>query len=152
MFLKIITTKIKALFFYFLSLIRHALCCFRRRRRPSSDGVPLTHVGVVSNSARTSNEEWTDWNVAFNESKPHTVQDHIEIYRKQLAAARQAQEEDATRKQEEEDLFGDMKPKITKQKKVFVDKSQPEQRNSNRLSLAPDELGITVGVIIVNNK
>lgn len=146
MFLRIITTKTKALFFFFLSLIRRALCCFRRRRRPSGDGEPLTHVGVVSSSARTPNEppqEWTDWNVSFNESKPNTVQDHIEMYRKQLAAARQAQEE---KPEEQRDLFGDMAPKITKQKKVFVDKSQSEGINSNRLSLAPDELGVTIRV------
>lgn len=142
MFVRIITTKIKALFFFFLSLLRRALCCFRRRRRPSGDGVPLTHVGIVSNNDVT--QEWTDWNVPFNETKPNTVQDHIEIYRKQLAAARLAHEEEEEKV--DEDLFGDMAPKITRQKKVFVDHSQPENVNSNRLSLAPDELGITVVV------
>lgn len=145
MFIQIIITKIKALFFFFLSLIRRALCCFRRRRRASGDGVPLTHVGVVSNSANETTQEWTDWNIPFNEAKPNTVQDHIEIYRKQLAAARQAYEEEV---QVEEDLFGDMAPKITRQKKIFVDNSQLEQDNTNRLSLAPDELGVTVVVSI----
>lgn len=146
MFLRIITTKIKAIFFFFLSLLRRALCCFRRRRRPSTDAVPLTHVGVVS-SNKTPSEEWTDWNVAFNETKPNTVQDHIEIYRKQLAAARQAREEET--QQEEQDLFGDMAPKITRQKKVFVDHSQPTEQvnSSSRLSLEPDALGVTVAVL-----
>lgn len=152
MFLRIIITKVKALFFFFFSLIRRALCCFRRRRRPSGDGVPLTHVGVVSNSAKTPNEEWTDWNVAFNESKPNTVQDHIEIYRKQLAAARQAQLEAEKQAAEEEDLFGDMAPKITRQKKVFVDNSQQGEQmgpSSRLLSLEPDELGLTAVVVFV---
>lgn len=123
------------------------MCCFRRRRRPSCDGEPLTHVGVVSSSAKTSNEphEWTDWNDTCNESRPITVQDQIEMYRKQLAVARQAQEE---KPEEQTDLFGDMTPKITKQKKVFVDKSQSEGINSNRLSLAPDELGVPIRVLI----
>lgn len=149
MFVKIVIAKMKALFFFFLSLIRRALCCFRRRRRPSGDGVPLTHVGIVSSSAKgpgDTSQEWTDWNINFREAQPNTVQDHIEMYRKQLAAARQAQEE---KSDNEADLFGDMAPKITKQKKVFVDKSQPERITSNLLSLAPDELGVTIRVIIV---
>lgn len=63
------------------------------------------------------------------------------MYRKQTLAARQAQEEKA---EEDEDLFGDMAPKITKQKRVFLDAGQLERSGSNRLSLAPDELGVTV--------
>lgn len=139
--MRIIFTKLRGLVFFIISLFRKALCCFKRRRRSSCDSVPLTHVGIVSdqNPISSDTQEWTEWDHSANLSqdpKTRTIQQQIEMYRQQTIAAHQIREE--SQETNEEDLFNDMAPKITRQKKVFVSTSTQDKTKSDRFALDPN--------------
>lgn len=153
MAVKVIINKFKTLILFVISLFRKALCCIRPRRRLSRDSVPLTHVGIVPNQEYGMNsinefQEWSEWDNSvdnFGDPKTRTIQQQIEIYRKQAVAARQMQNEQGDDQQE--DLFGDMAPQITKQKKVFVSVDSPNNGNSARFNMEPD-LDVNVSIFL----
>lgn len=138
----IVFNKIKSFILVFLNLFRRALCCFRRRRRNSCDTVPLTHVGVVSNDntiQQSGAESWSDW----DDDKPKTVQDHIEMYRKQ--ACTKVEEPTV---EEEQNFFEDMAPKITKTSKIYVSKDNENVSSGSRLNFSGDNVTILVNVFM----
>lgn len=131
MVLALIGNKLKHFFLFFVGLFRRALCCFRRRRRPSFDAVPLTDVGVVSNSQNVDLEGW-NWEERPDFSEPKTVQDHIDLYRKKKSEAQKQAEEGAP-----ENFFEDMTPRITRQTKVLVNTGRMEGETTNGLNFVP---------------
>lgn len=140
MALSVIFKKLKSFLLFFVAIWKRALCCFRRRRRPS-EFVPLTQIGIISNQDNQSSEEhWGNWNeqIVIPTCKPTTVQEHIEFYRQQAIAARQVQEESTI----QENFFEDMAPTITRQKKLFVNKKNEDNSNTNRLSLSPEGVNV----------
>lgn len=145
----IILNKLKSLILFLIATLRRALCCLRRRRRMSlNDDDQLTHVGVVSNQAVNEFEDWSTWNdMMENNKQPQTVQEHIDHYRKkqaQIVSEQQNQDNDTV----EEDLFGDMVPKITKQTKLLINNSTNlEMSNKQNFSLAPENVAYFVCVI-----
>lgn len=151
MALQFIVQRLKSLFLFFIGIFRRALCCFRRKRHPSFDSIPLTAIGVVPNNAINGNadfETWNSWDDASKTKddtyKPNTVQEHIELYRQQALVAKQK----STDEEEEiqENFFEDMTPRITRQTKVFLnhDENDPSRSVSSRLSLNPQGIVATV--------
>lgn len=139
--MRIIFTKLRGLVFFIITLFKRALCCFKRRRRSSCDSVPLTHVGIVPDQGPIPNEpqEWTEWDHSSNPSqdpKTRTIQQQIEMYRQQTIAAHQVRDEPGGTN--EEDLFNDMAPNITRQKKVFVSTSAQDKARGDRFALDPN--------------
>ncbi|KAG5865501.1 hypothetical protein JTB14_035525 [Gonioctena quinquepunctata] len=116
MILTIVSNKIKSFIFIFVNLFRRALCCLRRRRRSSCDSVPLTHV--ISNIEEQNHDiqNWGNWEDSVPKESPQTVQDHIELYRKQNSKVGSVSPDP----EEDLNLFEDMAPRITKQKKVLI--------------------------------
>lgn len=142
MIVAVLLNKIKTFIFIFVNIVRRALCCFRRRRRSSCESVPLTHV--VSNSEEGTNnfQTWEDWDTA-NDHKEKTVQDHIEMYRKQTQILRQAKNE--LEPEEQLNFFEDMTPNITKQTKVLINTDQSGSfKQSNRLNFVEDSINAIV--------
>lgn len=139
--------KITSFLLFIINLIKRALCCFRRRRR-LSEFTPLTHVGVVANDevATSELENWNDWNDHTNSKSPppNTIQEHINYYRQQAIASRQVQSKEL---EVQENFFEDMTPTITKQTKVLINKNK-EEGQQNRLSLVPENVNITVSILI----
>uniref|UniRef100_A0A6M2DXN5 Putative receptor-binding cancer antigen n=1 Tax=Xenopsylla cheopis TaxID=163159 RepID=A0A6M2DXN5_XENCH len=115
--MSLLITKLKGLFLIILSVFRRALCCFRKRRRNSHcESEILTTIGIVpaySNTTETKikpdDQNWNSW-----EEKPVTIQDHIERYRQQRIAIKEASPEPVP------DYFQDMTPKLTRQPKVLI--------------------------------
>ncbi|KAJ8940953.1 hypothetical protein NQ318_006804 [Aromia moschata] len=140
MIVTVLLNKIKSLLLIFANLFRRALCCFRRRRRSSCDTVPLTHV--ISNSEQEGKAEFQNWGEWEDcDSKPKTVQDHIELYRKQ--AEKLKQQQDAPDSEEQLNFFEDMAPKITRQTKVLIDTGHCEGGGaSNRLNFIEDAVSV----------
>lgn len=164
-FIIFIFNRIKSLCLIFIGLWRRALCCFRRKRRPSCDALPLTTVHVVNNcSTNTRNTEnesdmnsWRNWDEESKNKTPNTIQEHIEFYRQQAIAARtqqlQQDVEDQTHA-EIEHYFEDMKPKFTGQTKILIKNgaadsvntpSQFHTQETNRLSLNPEMISTING-------
>ncbi|KAJ8984754.1 hypothetical protein NQ317_005019 [Molorchus minor] len=124
MVLGLILNKLKSFILIFVNLFRRALCCFRRRRRSSCDSVPLTHV--VSNN-EDGLQKWGDWEDTTANNKPKTVQDHIDLYRKQAELSRKQQES----------------PDAEEQTKILINTSQSEHATSqNRLNVVDDSLNV----------
>ncbi|XP_018564205.1 uncharacterized protein LOC108905705 [Anoplophora glabripennis] len=139
MIVAVLLNKIKSFIFVFVNIFRRALCCFRRRRRSSCESVPLTHV--VSNSEETKNnfQTWEDWGDHANDRKEKTVQDHIEMYRKQTQILKQSKGEEEP--EEQLNFFEDMTPNITKQTKVLISTNQGgDFKQSNRLNFVEDSV------------
>ncbi|KAJ8937373.1 hypothetical protein NQ314_011921 [Rhamnusium bicolor] len=139
MILTVLLNKIKSFILIFVNLFRRALCCLRGRRRSSCDSVPLTHVISNGEEAKGDFQNWGDWEDTGANSKPKTVHDHIELYRKQAQVARQGQE--SPDPEEQLNFFEDMTPKITKQTKILINTNQGESGNSlNRLNFVEDSV------------
>lgn len=121
MLIKMLVTKLKSFVLFFVNIFRRALCCFRRRRRPSTDAEPLVNIVVTKNDGEQDGDMWNDWE--FKNKKPSNVQEHIEYYRQQQAKQLKQQTEEELVEEEPVDLFGDMAPKITKQQKLLISNS-----------------------------
>ncbi|CAH1970347.1 unnamed protein product [Acanthoscelides obtectus] len=133
MIFSVVITKLKSLVLLLVNLFGRALCCFKRRRRDSnSECVPLTHV--VSGRGEESFQNW-EWEDNLAQKEPKTVQDHIELYRKQKTQAVLLKESNEA--EEQLNFFEDMTPKITKQTKILLNTGQQEanKTSGNRLSL-----------------
>lgn len=50
MAVEFIVNRVKAFLLFILGILRRAMCCLRRRRRSSCDSIPLSTIGVVSNT------------------------------------------------------------------------------------------------------
>lgn len=136
--------KLKSLILYIIAAFRRALCCFRRRRQVSCDADQLTHVGVVSN--QNEFENWSEWEqTQLDCRKPESIQEHIELYRKQKTQA--ILEQSKENELNEQDFFGDMAPKITRQKKVLIATNNPENISNHNLSLVPDNVTYLVSFL-----
>lgn len=140
MAITIILTKVKTLVLFFITLFKRALCCFHRRRYSSGENVPLTHVDIVSNFEKCTDtsQSWEPWDKDIcesNDGRVRTVDEQIELYRKQAAAACQPQEVS-----EEEYFFDDMEPKITKQKKVLLNTASQGRNDTSRLTVDVDRM------------
>lgn len=132
----LIVGKLKAIFVFFVGLFRRVICCFRKRRRLSTDE-PLTYVGVVKNQYSNNDlERWEEWkdNEYQIDKKPSTVEEHIQLYRMQQV--QQPVEE------VQPDFFEDMTPKITKQTKIVLNVNNQQGGRSNNLSLIPNNVHI----------
>ena len=81
--------------------------------------------------------------------KPKTTSDHIAAYRQQVTAVRQPSvpEEEP---EPEPDLFADMAPEIKRQRRIFVGKDSPSQRQSSRLAAENIDPLITMGSELEN--
>lgn len=139
-----ILQKLKSLLLFIVGLFRRALCCFRRKRHPSCDSIPLTAIGIVPNNAMNGSEfeSWGNWEdpasqIKSDTFKPNSIQEHIEQYRQQKAMlARQKQAESGEEKQE--NFFEDMTPKITRQTKVYLNNEENDPSMiQSRLLLNP---------------
>ncbi|VEN36039.1 unnamed protein product [Callosobruchus maculatus] len=133
MIISVVVNKIKCLILLIVNLFRRALCCFKRRRRDSnSECEPLTHV--VSGRDEESFQNW-EWEENLAHKEPKTVQDHIELYRKQKTQA--VKSKDWNELEEQLNFFEDMTPNITKQMKVVLNTNQHHETNQssgNRLN------------------
>lgn len=142
MIVLILLNKLKSFLLIFVHLFNRALCCIRRKRRPSfsDDSVPLTHVGVISDrNPMDDASNWTDWGAENDLQHPQTVQDHIELYRKQKAIAQQNLNET---NDENLNFFEDMTPKIQRPPKLFIPTTSgagsAHGQFNNRLNFAGD--------------
>ena len=156
--------RLKILFFHLLGYLKRALCCFSRRRRESTDHVPLTGVGVIPSSAPPEEESWGQWEtlnapecvLTYQEQrKPCDIQEHIEMYRQQtMALARKASEEQEI-VEPEANYFQDMTPTITKPKKIYVSnarkqKETPSASLSLGVQMVPVDDGAELGEWVEN--
>lgn len=144
-----IIQKLKAALLFLLGLFRRSLCCFRRRRKMSTDVVPLTGVGVVP-SSQTQNDSkaddltnWNSWDDPGQAKAPQTVQEHIQLYRSQLGGQQQP---DVQPEQPQMDFFQDMEPHIKKPPKVVLRPKESSQLNRlafnpSTESILPDDSG-----------
>ena len=83
----------------------------------------------VAEGSKWEDDDWDSCEVVVDKPNiPQTTSDHIAAYRQHVAVARQASVTEE--KEQEQDLFSDMTPSIKKQKKIFVGKESPSQRNS----------------------
>lgn len=140
MIVAVLLNKIKSFIFIFVNIFRRALCCFRRRRRSSCESVPLTHVVSNNEEGKQALQTWDDWG---DDRKEKTVQDHIEMYRKQTQVLRQSKSESDS--EEQLNFFEDMTPNITKQTKVLISTDQGGSfKNSNRLNFVEDSISAVV--------
>lgn len=145
--------KLKSFLLFFVGLFRRALCCFRRKRRPSSDSIPLLAVGVVPNNSVNGcadMENWNNWDESNRTeiTKPNSIQQHIEMYRQQTLLARQKSTE--SQEETQENFFEDMAPRITRQTKIFLNSDENNEMNvSSRLSLNPQGIIATVCYILI---
>ena len=148
--------KIKSVILGALNLISKILCCIKKRRRSSDLGIPVNNPNATSKFSNEVGGEtnWDDWDsceVVIDKSNipeaPKTTSDHIAAYRQHVAVARQNSVTEEEKP--EEDLFSDMAPEIKKQKKVFVGKESPSQRQS-RLSAQNVDPIITMGAELGN--
>lgn len=145
--------KIKSIILGVLHLINRIMCCIKKRRLSSDSGIPL-HMDNGANKSSSFTEE-TSWDeewdscevVVDNPSVPKTTNDHIAAYRQHVAVARQKSVSEE--KEVEPDLFSDMAPQIKKQKKVFVGKESPTQRQSRLSALNTDPI-MTMGAELGN--
>lgn len=142
--------KLKSFILFFIGIFRRALCCFRRKRHPSCDSIPLTTIGVIPNNAAEF-ESWNSWEDTANSIKsdtfkPNSVQDHIEQYRHQKAML--ARQKSESRETEQENFFEDMTPKITRQTKVYLnsDDNDNSRNVTSRLALNPQGIIPTVSI------
>ena len=125
----------------------------KKRRLSSDSGIPLHMDNGADKSKSFTDEPWDDddWDscevVVDKPNVPQTTNDHIAAYRQHVAVARQASVSEE--KELEPDLFSDMAPQIKKQKKVFVGKESPNQRQS-RLSAQNTDPIITMGAELGN--
>lgn len=148
MILRLLLTKLKSFFLVFINIFNRALCCFRKRRRSVCDGIQLTHVGVVSNNDKGDFQNWSDSWDENSINEPKTIQDHIDLYRKQKQTAKQQLENEQLQQQTEQlSFFDDMAPKITKQTKILInsDRKDKSRMVTNRLNFTGDESDIIVG-------
>nr|CAH7728635.1 unnamed protein product [Callosobruchus chinensis] len=133
MIISVVVNIIKCLIALVANLFRRVLCCFKRRRRDSnSECEPLTHV--VSSGDEESFQNW-EWEEKLAHKEPKTVQDHIELYRKQKTQAVLSKESNEL--EEQLNFFEDMTPHITKQMKVVLDTNEQHKANQtsgNRLN------------------
>lgn len=147
MIVGILLNKIKSFIFIFVNIFRRALCCFRRRRRSSCDSVPLTHVISNSEDTKANLQTWDDWG---DDHKEKTVQDYIEMYRKQTQVLRKKSEEGET--EEQLNFFEDMTPNITKQTKVLINTEHGGgSGRSNRLNFEEDSISAVVSKHLKRN-
>ncbi|PSN30667.1 hypothetical protein C0J52_28039 [Blattella germanica] len=87
--------RLKALFLLVIGIIKRGLCCFRRRRRPSGELIPLTTVGVVPNNYVSLEDRggqdlqsWNSWDdnpvsIVTERTQENPVQQKIDLYRQQ---------------------------------------------------------------------
>ena len=93
-------------------------------------------------------DDWDSCEVVVDKPNiPQTTSDHIAAYRQHVEVARQASVTEE--KEMEPDLFSDMAPSIKKQKKIFVGKKNPSQRE-NRLSAQNTDPINTMGAELGN--
>lgn len=79
----------------------------------------------------------------MNDRKEKTVQDHIEMYRKQAHTLKQSKAEPET--EEQLNFFEDMTPNITRQTKLFINTDQGGGfKHSNRLNFVEDSISAIV--------
>ncbi|KAJ8914282.1 hypothetical protein NQ315_011016 [Exocentrus adspersus] len=136
-----ISNKIKTFIFMFVNIFRKALCCLRRRRRSSCESVPLTHVISNTEDTKENFQNWEEWGDAGNERKQKTVQDHIELYRKQASMKHNNMNESET--EEQLKFFEDMTPNITKQTKLLINTDHTDSsKRSNRLNFVEDAISV----------
>lgn len=150
MAVQFIVQRLKSIFLFIIGIFRRALCCFRRKRHPSCDSIPLTAIGIVPNNINGQNdfENW-NWDEANqkNDCKPNSIQQHIEMYRQQTVLARQKSQD--AQEEVQENFFEDMTPKITKQTKVYLNNDNSEGNNvSARLSLNAQGIAVTVRIYV----
>lgn len=133
MILTVFLNKLKSLVFIIISIFRRALVCLKRRHS-NCDVVPLTHV--ISNAEHSSN--WEEWEEENSNQCPKTVQDHINLYRKQKFQL-------VSDPEEQLNFFNDMTPNITKQTKVLLNNDFSSNSNShstNRLNVLENTVTI----------
>lgn len=125
--------KLKSLVFVIISIFRRALVCIKRRHS-KCEVIPLTHV--VSNTEHSSN--WEEWEEENSSQEPKTVQDHINLYRKQKFQL-------VSDPEEQLNFFEDMTPHITKQTKILLNKDFSNgihSQSTNRLNILEDTVNI----------
>ncbi|KAK0182742.1 hypothetical protein PV327_000844 [Microctonus hyperodae] len=129
MAVEFLINRLKALFIFLLGIFRRTLCCLRRRRRSSCDGIPLSEPSgelptVIIN--RQEQDTWDQWDENPVVVVPdNSIQSKIDQYRQQITKPSDSVEEPQI------NFFEDMTPKITKQKKILLRNQNAEQSNMN---------------------
>ncbi|EDS27212.1 conserved hypothetical protein [Culex quinquefasciatus] len=141
---QLVMTRVRHLLLTIVALFKKLLCCFSRRRRPSSAGAgpgdaQLSSVNVVRDSARYKNVVEKDWN-SWDDT-PATVEEHIERYREKLVAPVSPPEPPP---EEQIDFFQDMAPKIVTQTKICI-ASEGEGGQSQFARLTASNVDIPIG-------
>ncbi|KAM7348670.1 uncharacterized protein ACRADG_007928 [Cochliomyia hominivorax] len=127
--------QIKVLILSIVGLLRRALCCFSRKRKPSYSE-PMTNVVVQSNMSSTQRtqrntapeRDWNSW-----DDTPRTVEEHIEQYRQQIAKPPTPQTEE-----QEPDFFKELTPVIKPQLKYYLGDDNQTNTNFSRLEAKTD--------------
>ena len=105
----------------------------------------------VAEGSKWEDDDWESCEVVVDKSNipeaPKTTSDHIAAYRQHVTVARQVSISEE--KELEQDLFSDMAPEIKKQKKIFVGKESPSQRQSRLTAQNIDPI-ITMGAELGN--
>lgn len=111
-FVKTIFVKLWKLVLSALGVLRRALCCFRRRRRASDVGLPISVQDgtIISMHAQCQVEDMHSWDTWQDEDEPTSV-----TVDGQTTTCREAGEPH----EEEEDFFRDMAPTVLHQK-IYV--------------------------------
>ncbi|KAL0275003.1 UNVERIFIED_CONTAM: hypothetical protein PYX00_002997 [Menopon gallinae] len=151
MMVKVVLKIFLSIFHFFIRTFKRALCCLKRRRRPSCEPLPLTNIGIVQNSDKGELQAWGNWEdvptiITDHTSKPiDPIQQKIEQYREQMKAP----PVEAGDPEDNIDFFQDMTPTIVKQKKLLLQQKETDNYlMKSNLSLAPDptfhssELGV----------
>ncbi|XP_023294283.2 uncharacterized protein LOC111677405 [Lucilia cuprina] len=127
--------QIKVLILSIVGLLRRALCCFSRKRKPSYSE-PMTNVVVQSNlssspritKSMATERDWNSW-----DDSPRTVEEHIEQYRQQIAKPPTPQTEE-----QEPDFFKELTPVIKPQLKYYLGDDTQTNTNFSRLEAKTD--------------
>lgn len=130
---KTIISKVWKLVLGFFGVVRRAFCCFRRRRRASDVGLPVSVSDLSDQPVKQQAEDLQSWD-AWNEDDPTCVT--VDVYGGPPAQPSSSQRSangpyrpnvltrsgsgDSSQKDPDEDVdfFKDMTPRVVRQKKV----------------------------------
>ncbi|CAN7944103.1 unnamed protein product [Ixodes pacificus] len=150
-FAKAIAVKVWRLVLGFFGVVRRAFCCFRRRRRASDIGLPVSVSDHGISIAQTKPEDFQNWGSWNEEDGPTSVMVDVSgglsaqpgassqrsangsVPRPSLTRSGSG---DSQRDPEDDmDFFKDMTPRVVRQKKYVprVDDSLPHEGLSSRL-------------------
>ncbi|CAN7999075.1 unnamed protein product [Ixodes hexagonus] len=150
---KAIAVKVWRLVLGFFGVVRRAFCCFRRRRRASDIGLPVSVTDHGINIAQTQSDDFQNWGSWNEEDGPTSItvdgsghsstQPNLSSQRAanglalRPTLARSGSGDSQRDSEEDVDFFKDMTPRVVRQKKYVprMDDSLPSEGLSSRLKM-----------------